>query len=954
MFDWKEMERRSALNAEETQSEVAALIAREQVDRRAFLEIYGYNIGVLPSAIAAMLWLTLLDCRYSRVRDLSPIVGLTALTTLECDESQVSDLGPISGLTALNWLNCRFTQVSDLSPISGLTALNWLNCSLTSVSALSPLVGLTELSWLDCSNTRVSDLSALVGLTVLDSLFCSNTRVRDLSPLVGFTALTELNCSNTQVSDLEPLLRVPMLRDLHAQQLPNCPIPPEFLSDADGLTEYDNCLPRIRSYYANLDAGAEPFRQHKIFLLGNGTVGKTQVARRLMGDDYDANVKSTHGIQLHAHKLPASPDDRDAAAGDSFDARIWDFGGQDIYHGTHALFLKTRAIFLICWEGESEDKPHHIIDDVEYRNRPLNYWLDYVRQFAGPNAQVVLVQTQIDKPNAPRTPPVDLGQYADLTFLEPCRTSAKDNRGFADLKEKIAEAVAQIEKPALQRIGTCEKRVMASIDAARAAGDRTLSVARFEDICQAADVRGAPEHTLHFLHHSGEVFHSGGLFGDQIIIDQRWALDAIYAVFNREECCAAIQAERGRFTMAMLAATVWRDFAEADRKHFLSMMVNCGMAFRYMEESEGTKQAVYIASDLLPERDAASVTRWIDRLWDDDAPTQTVTLRFPLLHDGLMRALMTGIGKDAGLHAVYWKNGLLFFDAATKACAMITADWPDKYGWAGEIIISTQRSGAAALLDVMDRHVREVVRKIGLKLAVPNTPNRDTITDDFDRTRGNFSAREEHGETKAAFTPGAAAPIRPVCYVSYAWGDGSAQADANEAMVDDLCVAAAARGIEIVRDKTHLAGGASISAFTEEIAQAERVVTLIGGRYWKRPDCFMELYGCWIDAKQRPELFRAKIREFLFADGGLYDANIVRDIADHWEAEFTRCDQMRGAHRGRHDALIADHADSWVPQCRRIIATLQDKVRAYENDFERFKQELFAELESLKYHAPDV
>jgi hypothetical protein len=28
---------------------------------------------------------------------------------------------------------------------------------------------------------------------------------------------------------------------------------------------------------------------------------------------------------------------------------LWNFGGQDIYHGSHALFLHGRAIFLVLW-----------------------------------------------------------------------------------------------------------------------------------------------------------------------------------------------------------------------------------------------------------------------------------------------------------------------------------------------------------------------------------------------------------------------------------------------------------------------------------------------------------------------------------------------------------------------------------------------------------------------------
>ena len=58
---------------------------------------------------------------------------------------------------------------------------------------------------------------------------------------------------------------------------------------------------------------------------------------------------------------------------------VWDFGGQDIYHGTHALFLKSRAVFLIVWDRLTEQQPTYREGDLEFEHLPLQYWLDYVR-----------------------------------------------------------------------------------------------------------------------------------------------------------------------------------------------------------------------------------------------------------------------------------------------------------------------------------------------------------------------------------------------------------------------------------------------------------------------------------------------------------------------------------------------------------------------------------------------
>ena len=60
---------------------------------------------------------------------------------------------------------------------------------------------------------------------------------------------------------------------------------------------------------------------------------------------------------------------------------------------------------------------------------------------------------------------------------------------------------------------------------------RTLSQTEFHNLCeQAGGVSSAPS-LLAYLHNLGVVFHRPALFEDRIILDQSWALDAVYGVF---------------------------------------------------------------------------------------------------------------------------------------------------------------------------------------------------------------------------------------------------------------------------------------------------------------------------------------------------------------------------------------------------------------------------------------
>ena len=112
--------------------------------------------------------------------------------------------------------------------------------------------------------------------------------------------------------------------------------------------ERDSCLERLRAHSRDLKGGESEITDFKLMLLGNGRVGKTQICRRLREEDYDESEPSTHGVKVSSAPLMtlAGP----------VTLRIWDFGGQDIYHGTHALFLKSRAIFMLVWTPKWEDR----------------------------------------------------------------------------------------------------------------------------------------------------------------------------------------------------------------------------------------------------------------------------------------------------------------------------------------------------------------------------------------------------------------------------------------------------------------------------------------------------------------------------------------------------------------------------------------------------------------------
>ena len=71
----------------------------------------------------------------------------------------------------------------------------------------------------------------------------------------------------------------------------------------------------------------------------------------------------------------------------------------------------------------------------------------------------------------------------------------------------------------------------------------------------------------------------------------------------------------------------------------------------------------------------------------------------------------------------------------------------------------------------------------------------------------------------------------PEWCVSYAWNDTTPEGRDREATVDRLCDEAAARGMKILRDKTALGLGDSLSKFMRRIGQGNPVFIILSDRY---------------------------------------------------------------------------------------------------------------------------
>ena len=817
-------------------------------------------------------WLDLRGLGLTRLPD--ALFRLTGLRRL--------NLGHYRTLTAEGWGDRDYDRddnawnrvVADLPRLALLPSLEQLCLERVGCDSLEPLSSLGGLTWVDCSRNEIRDLGPINGLTALQSLYCSGTQVSDLGPINGLTALQSLDCTDCRLGDVAvSLWWRESLRTLWLYRTRVPGIPAEVLSQ-NGV---DNCLDSLRAHLRDLDAGAEPVSDVKLLVLGNGKAGKTQLSRRLVGDPFQDHWDSTHGIRLTAATLPASgtvPETK---------LNIWDFGGQDIYHGTHALFVRTRAMFLSVWAKDTETRDEYERDGITFRNHPVSYWVDYVRHLAGTGNPLVIVQTKCDtEADKDPYPPVSADALRDLPFHRIAHVSSANDRGLDTLRAHLRDAVEELRSTqGIASIGVGRLRVQRRIEALRNPDGslpkryRWITQATFRAWCKEAGGVSAPEHLLRYLHHASVLFHEPGLFEDRIVLDLAWALNAIYAVFDRTKSFKQLQRDGGRFDRARLAGLVWHDRPEAEQRLFLSMMRSCGICFEY-RKGETEDDTIYIAPDLLPGREA--VQTQLDARWGSAPAAETVTYTYPMLHPGLIRAVIAEIGTEAGMDALYWRDGVCAYDATTRSHALIEQTLPPGE-WSGTVTLRTRGQDPGAqprqLLDQLAEWIQAQNQRLGL------TPSIDRPT----------PAAPPRDDTPPPVFTQPPSPGREYC-VSYAWNDRTPGGPDREKFVDDLCEAAEKKGIHVVRDKTDMGLGDQISAFMRRLAQGDRVFVILSEKYLQSAFCVGELYEIWLHCRGREEEFRERVRVFVQDDARIGSIPDRRRHVLWWQRQFQEINDL--------------------------------------------------------------
>jgi small GTP-binding protein len=447
------------------------------------------------------------------------------------------------------------------------------------------------------------------------------------------TNLTVLDLRNNQLERLpETLQKLTQLKHLDLRDNHALGLSPEVLA------EVENPALILRTYFGE----RRPLHEAKLLLVGQGGVGKTALARRLLHNlPPDEEQGKTPGVDIHKWQFPQADDD-------PITLNLWDFGGQGVYQATHQFFFTSRSLYLVVINartGEQESR--------------LRHWLKLVASLSD-NAPVIIVVNKQDE-HALALDEREL-KYKYPNLLHVVATSCTSGAGIDELRQAIAAALPRLpginDSFPIPWFGL--KKQLEAMDA------NYITYERYAEYCQEAGILTPADQRswVQVLHQLGVILNYQDDNYRQLegthVLKPEWVTDGVYRILSDPD--GRIAANNGILTTAMLDHILNPAVYPHHQQHFIvEMMRKFELSFRIPDRPEQ-----YLIPDLLPKEQPLEAT-----FFEEAALLQFQIHYTDFLPSSILSRFM--VGMMAALdRQVSWRNGaVLKFDGNM---ALVRAD----------------------------------------------------------------------------------------------------------------------------------------------------------------------------------------------------------------------------------------------------------------------------------------
>lgn len=589
-------------------------------------------------------------------------LGHTQLRTLHLPEG-------LHDLQSLHLYECE--ALSELTFGGALPRLFYADLSRCGLTKLELCAELPELQHLYLQKNQLQSIHFGVGCPKLELLDLSENQLTAFTLPAGFDDLQYLYLNNNQLSSLHcaelPRLEILHLRNNELRVIPIYFLEPfplvktlylsnnrlhPFLQEHLNENDIKDSPAFLRQYFEGLKQGAKTDNECKVLLIGDGRAGKSSIVERLVRNQFIENNPSTNGIIIESHPL------------DPYLLQLWDFAGQDIYHATHRLFMKSGVVYILAWSKETQTTKSIQLKEGDemrdYDNHGVKYWFNYAKTL-GANSPIIVVQTQTVK-DKKYTDKETSELEEDNPEIQILRVDSEPNdpqkNHFKRLLTELELAVGQVAT--IADIPEAAYNLRKALRERQA--EKQISYKEYLELAKKFNLLTDPDDCLrNWLVKTGVVYHQKGLFDNQIILDQQWAIDAVYKVFKRNDKNGngfyhQFLAQEGRVSGTDLMK-VWPNNDEQEL--FLSFMISCEMCFEVTaEEKQNTPFAdrKFIIPQLLPINPHPTIAS----IWKRQKDSLYLRFRHRFLHYGVIQSFIVKTQKLVDdVEGRIWRNGIL-------------------------------------------------------------------------------------------------------------------------------------------------------------------------------------------------------------------------------------------------------------------------------------------------------
>ena len=436
----------------------------------------------------------------------------------------------------------------------------------------------------------------------------------------------------------------------------------------------------------------------KVVFLGDGEAGKSHTIARLMndgGDPVEYTDQSTPGIVIKNKDYDLE--------GRKFQVHYWDFGGQEIMHSMHRIFLTSRTMYVVLLNAR---------DDTQ--SDRAQYWLQNIQSFA-PNAPVVLVLNKIDQnPKASVDETTLRARYPGLKAV--VRMSAKEfsredfNREFTRVLLQEIGDTGYLDAQWPQSWIAVKKHL-------EEMETHYILGSAYRKLCQDCQVGNVQTELLHWFNDLGVSFcfcdKEDYTLNKHVILRPDWITNALYIMlFN--DCPGTKNGQLPRRSIYALLERVHEDktikctlpSARYDTPGDIAYVL--GVMRKFQLSLDAGEDMEFIP--MLCQQDSTVDIHYYEK----DAETLEFRMEFEYLPDNLLHRLMVERHAELDMDKV-WRKGAKFHLSELGLTAVVVID-------GGVLRFFIQHTDPMhrpnTYLAMLKANVDQIVEKMGIKVPV--------------------------------------------------------------------------------------------------------------------------------------------------------------------------------------------------------------------------------------------